>query len=221
MKKYFEMLCGLRLFSGIEEEDLKQLINGPGAYTKSYKAGDTILYMGQKTESFGIVLSGHIQIIKEDFFGNTVLLAKPGAGEVFAEAFAYSQGVGLSVTVRAEKDVLVLWLDCKKMYEAKAFWIMQKNLLKSFAEKNMFLTGRIEHLSKRTVSERVMSFLGEQAARAENTSFSIPFNRQQMADYLAVDRSALSAVLGRLKREGIIDFHKNSFVLLNYEITKN
>ena len=119
--------------------------------------------------------------------------------------------------VYADSDLKILWLPYKELVEADVKGVVNRKLVYMFARKNVFLTDRIEHLSQRTLKEKLLSYLKEQALEAGRSSFTISFDRAGMADYLAADRSALSAMLGKLKKEGIIDFHKNSFTLLKTE----
>ena len=138
-------------------------------------------------------------------------------GEIFAEAFA-AAGEPSLVTVEAARDTEVLWIHFGRMMRrsgtGRAQQILVENMMQILAKKNLFLAGRVAHLSRRTLREKVLSYLGGQAARQRSNSFEIPFDRQGLADYLAADRSALSAVLGKLKKEGVLTFHKNQFTLL-------
>lgn len=137
-------------------------------------------------------------------------------GEIFAEAFAAAGETSL-VTVEAARDTEVLWIHFERMMRSgagKAQQTLVENMMQILAKKNLFLAGRVSHLSRRTLREKVLSYLAGQAARQGSRSFDIPFDRQGLADYLAADRSALSAVLGKLKKEGVLTFRKNHFTLL-------
>ena len=154
--------------------------------------------------------------VKDDFWGNSTILAHLHKGDIFGEAFACS-GCAATVDVYADSDAVVLWFPYGKLIGADSGGTISRKLVYMFARKNVFLTNRIEHLSQRSLREKVLSFLKEQAVEAGNNSFTISLDRAGMADYLAADRSALSAMLGRLKKEGIIEYHKSSFTLLKSE----
>jgi CRP-like cAMP-binding protein len=218
MKKYVDMLSGISLFRGAKSHEILPLLTVLAARDQSYDKGEILLRMGDRTTCFGIVLEGAVQIVKEDIGGNTVLLAQLESGALFAESFVCA-GLPIAVTVQAVKNSVVLWVDYEKLRQPPAPYYavcgrIAENLAEIFARKTIFLTGRIEHLSKRTLREKVLSYLSEQAVYAGSRRFAIPLNRQELADYLAVDRSALSAALGRLRDEGVIDFRKNQFTLL-------
>lgn len=187
--------------------------------TIRYGRRETILLPGGRTESFGLVLAGGARIVREDYAGNATLLASIGPGEIFAEAFAIGR-MPLTVTVQSVRDgTQVLWLPCKSLFSpcrkaCPAHAALLSNLMRLLALKNLFLNGRIAHLSKRTLREKALSYLIEESQRQGGRRFTVPFDRQGMADYLACDRSALSAVLCRLREEGVIAFHKNKFTLL-------
>lgn len=205
------------LFASIGKKERESLLACLGAREKRYAKGAPLLSAGETTVHFGLVLSGTLRIVKEDYNGNTILLALVSPGELFAEAFA-AGGFPLTVSVLAEEDAAVLWLDYRRLLtpcqNACPFHaVLAGNLLRILGRKNVFLTGRIEHLSKKSLREKVLSYLSEQAVRQGSRHFTIPLNRQALADYLAADRSALSAVLSRLQKEGVLTFRKNEFTL--------
>lgn len=144
-------------------------------------------------------------------------------GGLFGEAFSFARVECLPVSVTAAEKTEVLFINCERIItvcpSACEFHNrLVRNMLKILAEKNMTLTQKIGHMGKRTTREKILSYLSEQAKKAGGESFTIPLNRQEMADYLAVDRSAMSKELGRLKEEGQISFHKNQFQLLKAEL---
>ena len=211
MEQYLEILQKCPLFAGVPEAELPGLLAAAGAQIRRYGTESVLLQAGETAERFGIVLAGAAQLWKEDYQGNRALLARLEPGESFAEVFA-CLGTPLTVTAEAAGETAVLWLPYASI--ASRGGRLCENLLRSFAAKNLFLTGRIEHLSKRTLRQKALSYLSEQSLRAGSRSFRIPLNRQELADYLAADRSALSAVLSSLREEGVLTFHKNRFTLL-------
>lgn len=216
----FEKIKTNPMFNNICENDINKILTCFGASEKSYSKGEIIILAGTAAENIGLITKGSIHLIREDYDGNRTIVAKLTEGEIFAEAFAFAYSVkALPVTVYAETDCSVMFLNCRKITDAcpvscPCHIKFIENMLSLISEKNIMLNRRIGHLSKRTTTEKLMSYLSEQAALSGDKSFCIPFNRQQLADYLCVERSAMSAVLSKLKQDRIIDYQKNRFTFL-------
>ena len=213
MGGYADVIVKLPLFSGLSADELERLLRECGMHRKQIKSGENIIRLGSRVDELGVLLSGNARVVKDDFWGNSTILAHLHKGDIFGEAFACS-GCAATVDVYADGDATVLWLSYDNLMQADDSGVISRSLIGMFAKKNVFLTDRIEHLSQRSLREKVLSYLKEQAVKAGDNSFTISLDRAGMADYLAADRSALSAMLGRLKREGIIEYHKNHFTLL-------
>ena len=205
------------LFQSIGASDCDYLIRHLNGTEVRYHPNEILLRAGESSSFFGLVQEGSILITAEDLEGNATLLTRVGCGELFGEAFSVG-GLPLGVSAQAGEESLVLWLDarrisfpCPEAYSAQRQLI--ENMLALLARKNIFLTQRIAHLSRRTLREKVLSYLAEECRRQGSCSIQIPFNRQELANYLAADRSALSSVLGKLRDEGMLTFYKNRFVL--------
>lgn len=205
------LLASLPLFQGVDLKSIGETLTALHSVETTYPSGQFLLHSGETTSRFGILLEGRVKVLKEDYRGSATLLAQVEPVDLFAEAFALS-GQRLTVSVQAALPSRILWLDSGQLTQPGLVRV-QQNLLRLLAQKNVFLTGRIEHLSKRSLREKLLSYLSEQAFQADSLEFSIPFNRQELADFLAVDRSALSAVLSGLQKEGILKYHKNHFSL--------
>lgn len=222
--KDINVLSKCPLFHGMTEKGMETVFQELRVMKKQYRKGEILLGEGTVPKEFGIILKGCIHILKEEFSGNTTLVAQGLPGDIFAEAFA-AAGQPSVVTVAAAKDTEIVWIHYGRMMKLqgnrKEQEILVENMMQILAEKNLFLAGRLSHLSRRTLREKVLSYLSEQSKRQEKKSFSIPFDRQGLADYLAADRSALSSVLGKLKKEGILTFRKNQFTLLTEETDSN
>ncbi len=216
MEEHIEVIKNLPLFSGLSDKELEAILNGCGMHRQQVKSGDNIIRLGSKVREIGVLLSGSARVVKDDFWGNSTILAHLSQGDIFGEAFACS-GLAATVDVYADSDAAVLWLPYVRLMEADVSGIISRRLVYMFARKNVFLTNRIEHLSQRSLREKILSYLKEQAIEAGSNSFVISLDRAGMADYLAADRSAVSAMLGKLKKEGIIEYHKNHFVLLGFD----
>ena len=221
MKKYLEILLRSPLFRGITAEELERLLPCLGGGVRHYPAGAAILLAGSPAGQMGLVLSGRARVVREEFSGSRSLLAELEPGELFAETFACAPALpgGLPVSVLAVEDCDVLLLSLGRVVGVCAnacpfHTRLVQNLLGVLAEKNLALNRRMLHLSRRSTREKLLSYLSEQAARAGGTEFSIPFDRQGLADYLCVERSAMSAVLSRLREEGVLETHRNHFRLL-------
>ena len=199
------------LFRNISPADLASLLDCLDARERAYEKGAWLLRRGEWTDRLGLVLSGTVHILREDFWGSRSIVGLAGPGEIVAESYALA-GEPLEVSVLAASDARVLFLrvetaltDCGQL---------TRNLTALLAEKNLTLTRKMRHMARRTTREKLLSYLSAQALRSGGPEFDIPMDRQQLADYLAVDRSAMSAALGKLRDEGVLEFRKNHFRLL-------
>ena len=206
------------LFSGIGEDNLAALLPCLTATPKSCAKDDFVFLAGERAGAMGIVLSGVLHIVQEDFWGRRAILARLPPGELFGEAFACAGLERLPVSVLAAEAAEILLLDYGKIiapcarncsFHARII----NNMLRILARKNVMLVQKIEHLTRRSTREKLLSYLSAEARRQGKAAFDIPFDRQQLADYLAVDRSALSKELGKMRDEGLIEFRKNAFHL--------
>ena len=206
------------LFQNLPERDLPLLLQTLQARSESYRKGQFLLHAGDRTNAVGMVLKGHVSIIKDDFWGNENLLNRLGPGSIFAESFACAETVALNVSVTASSACEVLWLHIKELLHSTETSAVKdlfiRNFLQELAIKNLQFNEKMTHMGQRTIREKLLSFLSAAALKNKSSVFNLPLNRQQMADYLCVDRSALSVALGKLRDEGILTFEKNHFHLL-------
>lgn len=212
------LLATSALFSGISEADFDELLTRLATPERVYQKGEFVFTSGAPIHSIGLVLSGSVHIMKEDFWGNRMILGRASAGELFGEAYACLPNQPLEVSVMAAEKTELLLFDVNQIFSAGPHPVpyqmrLIENLLEVFAQKNVMLTRKMEHMAKRTTREKLLSYLSAESQKHHSSSFQIPFNRQQLADYLAVDRSAMSHELSKLREEGIIDFWKNHFQL--------
>lgn len=219
MKKYYPIIEKVSLFKGLTKEDFESLENHMVTKVKKYAKSEFIFRAGELVSQVGIVLSGRTQIIKEDIWGNRTIVANMTVGDIFAEAFSCSKVERLTVSVLAGESTEVLFIDYNRILSTHSISESCKeklifNMIQVLANKNVMLTQKIEILSSRTTREKILNFLSNLAAKNQSYSFEIPFNRQELADFLCVDRSALSNELSKLQQEGILTFHKNRFTLL-------
>ena len=205
-------ISALPLFRGVPAEELPALLARASARTCAFQKGELLLRRGDVTRRLGLVLEGSVHIIREDFWGNRSIVGLAGPGEVFAESYALA-GEPLEVSVLAAAPGAALFLEADGLTDAR----LTANLLHLLARKNLMLTRKMRHMARRTTRDKLLSYLSAQALAAGSSEFDIPMDRQQLADYLAVDRSAMSAALGKLRDEGVLTFRKNHFRLLGEE----
>lgn len=219
MKKYFEILRCCPLFKDIDGENLLAMLNCFGARSVHYGKNETVIAEGDTAGYIGIVLSGGVQIERTDYYGNRSIAAHIEPSELFGESFACADVKEMPVCAVAAENSEILLIDCKRIISpcsnACTFHSqMIFNLLKIVATKNILLNQKAEIISKRTTREKLMAYLLLQAKKHGSRSFTIPYDRQALADYLEVDRSGLSAEIGKLRDEGIIESHRSEFTLL-------
>ena len=187
------------------------------AHKQDFAKGAVLLHAGAFTDQLGLILSGSVTIESNDFWGNRTILSHAETGEIFAETYALLPDSPMLVDVIANEDCRVLFLSVRPLIKQAQLsgWqvTLLKNLLDLTARKNLALSGRSFHTASKTIRGRVMSYLNAVALQRGAREFDIPFDRQQLADYLNLDRSALSKELGRMRDEGILTFRKNHFIL--------
>ncbi len=220
MKNFLPVLSRCALFDGIGHDELGAMLSCLGARVMSVKKNQLIAQEGDPADAVGIVLSGSAQLVKEDYYGNRSIVARIEPGELFGESFACAGVETLPVSIVATADSQVMRIDCRRITvsctNACAFHSrMIFNLLRVVASKNLVFNQKIEITSKRTTREKLMTYLLSQAKLHNSDSFTIPYDRQALADYLGVERSAMSAEISKLRKEGIIECEKSQFRLLH------
>jgi len=209
------------LFRGVSRTEAEEMLRRPGTELRRYQKGETILRAGDRIRRLGLVLSGGVTLEHDDAWGNRTVLGHVGEGEVFAETYACLPEAPLMVNAVATEETQVLFLDVGQLFSHGSDHLQPgavvRNLLDITARKNLALSRRSFYTSSKTIRGRLLSYLSDQAVLQGSSRFSIPFNRQQLADYLGVDRSALSNELGKLRREKLVYAEKNQFHLLKQE----
>lgn len=219
MRKYIPILKKSKLFLGIDNLELENMLKCLCANVKQYKKDEYVFRFGENISSVGLVLSGSVHIVKEDYWGYKTILSEISQGMLFGETYACSQNIPITVNAIASEKSDIIFLDIKRIMTCCASACvfhtrLIQNLVTVLADKNIMLTDKIEHISQRTTRNKILSYLSEQSQKNSSSRFEIPFNRQQLADFLSVDRSAMSNELCKLRDEGILRFEKNSFELL-------
>lgn len=206
------------LFEGIDTGEIGLLLNCLRAVRRNCLKDEFIFRAGDKASHVGIVLAGGVYVIQEDYWGNRNILAHVAHGGLFAEAFSCAQTGELPISVTAAEKSEIMLVDYRKIITlcptSCAFHSrLISNMVRILAKKNILLTQKLDYLSKRTIRGKLLAYLSAETVRNKKGVAEIPFNRQELADYLCVERSALSRELGQMKKEGIIGYNRNTFTL--------
>ncbi len=211
------ILTECALFRGLRRAQIREMLPCLSARQARFRRGQFLLRAGDRASSAGIILSGEAEVLQEDFWGNRNIMARITQGGIFAESFACT-GEKLTVGAEAESECEIMRLkvghvlgSCPKSCAGHSKLV--GNLISELARKNLNFNSKLSHMGKRTTREKLLSYLSAQAMKSGKNEFDISFDRQQLADYLCVDRSAMSAQLCALRDEGILKFRKNHFVL--------
>ncbi len=220
MKEIFDIFK-IRLFHGLNENEIESILKKLSARKKQYKKGEYIFHSGDKITNAGIIMSGEVHICREDYWGNLNILNKIDVNGIFGESYALGINTNTANNALAVRDSEIILLNFKNIFNLQNDEKISacdikfiENLTELLSEKNQTLAKKNGYLSQRSIREKILSYLSDEAMHKKSSSFEIPFNRQEMADFLSADRSALSAELSKMKNEGLIDFHKNKFKLL-------
>lgn len=218
MEEFLSTIRSAPLFSGVSEAELTAMLACLKAEKKDFPKEAFVLRAGDTAESIGLVLTGTVLVIQEDIWGNRNILSKAGPGQTFAVAYACAPGSRLNMSVVAETPITVLFLNVKRIltvcpsacsYHNRII----RNLLGELAGKNLQFSEKLTHVGQRSTRSKIMSYLSAEAQRLGTYELDIPFSRQQLADYLGVERSCLSQELGKMKKDGLLDYRKSHFVL--------
>ncbi|WP_320129971.1 Crp/Fnr family transcriptional regulator [uncultured Sphaerochaeta sp.] len=219
--EYFPLPGNCLLFKQVSEKELPLLLSCLQPRKANFAKDATLIHEGDTVKEVGIILSGSLQIVRNDFWGNKTLVSRFSVGDLFGETLACS-GEPSQIRAIAEVDLQVLFLDVKKIITSCSnncvfHTKLIENMVTILAEKNQMLMKKMAHITKRSTREKLLSYLSEESIKANNQSFVIPFDRQQLADYLCVERSAMSNELSKMRFEGLLDYHKNGFTLKEIE----
>ena len=219
MKEFYPILEQCPLFDGIPMEDLQAMMGCISGRVLAVAKGQYVFHEGDPATYVGMVLSGSVQLVREDYYGNRSIVAHIGPAQLFGETYACAHVSALPINVVADTDSQVLLMDCRRITTtcSSACSFHNRiifNLLGLVATKNLVFDQKIQITSQRTTREKLMAYLLNQAKLLGSNSFTIPYDRQGLADYLEVDRSGLSAEISKLRKEGILQSEKNRFSLL-------
>ncbi|MBP1560857.1 MAG: Crp/Fnr family transcriptional regulator [Oscillospiraceae bacterium] len=218
MKEYIPVLKRTQLFSGVGENEIEAMLSCLQAKLCTYEKGGYVLREGERIENIMVLVRGKLHIQRDDYWGNRSIISMIDVGEMFGEAYAAPESGPLLNDVLAVEDSDVIFFDVKRIITVcptacRFHSIAVQNLFFAISEKNRKLVQKLGYMSKRTTREKLIAYLSEEAKRQSSSAFSIPFNRQQLADFLSVDRSAMSNELCKMRDEGLLEFEKNRFML--------
>lgn len=219
MQRYIPVLKKTKLFAGVGDGEMASMLSCLDARLRIYKKGEYVLRQGRHLHDVTVLADGSLHIQRDDYWGNRSILGRVAAGEIFGEAYIAPESGPLPHDVVAVESSAVLFFDFGRVIttcpSACPFHtLVVQNLFFAISEKNRKLVQKLEHMSRRSTREKLLSYLSEEARRCGSARFAIPFNRQQLADFLSVDRSAMSNELCRMRDEGLLRFEKNIFELL-------
>lgn len=217
-----KFLAETKLFEGVDPESIKAMLQCLGAASRTYKKDEYVYMAGDLASAMGLILKGAVNVEHDDIWGKKTILNHVTEGEIFAEAYACIPGEAMMISVITTEDTEILWMDVNKVLKTCSLSCehhnrLIQNLLLVLARKNLYLSRRILHTSSKSIRERLLSYLSFQAKVQESREIVIPFNRQQLADYLGLNRSALSNEISKMQKDGIISVKKNRFILHNEE----
>ena len=206
------------LFSSFSCNELTRILNILNAKVREYTKGETVYAAGSNISSLGMVMTGKVHIQLVDWWGNLNILHEITSADIFGEAFATKSGIPLANDVVAAQDSRILFINVQWVLASariddplKVRFI--QNLYRISSARNRYLTKKVQYLTCRSTRDKLIAYLSEQSRVHKSETFDIPFDRQQLADYLSVERSALSAELGKMQAEGLLTFKKNHFTL--------
>lgn len=216
----FVFLSHTALFRGVSPEEAESMLSCLGAERRQFAKGQMIYRTGDEVSSLGLVLSGQVLIERGDLWGSATVLDSIGPGQIFAETYACTPGEPLMVDVTAAGEAEILFLNVNRALQVCSHTCdyhskLIRNLLSLSAQKNLSLSRKIFHTAPKSIRGRLLAYLSDQAVRNGSRRFAVPFNRQQLADYLNVDRSALSNELSKMQRDGLLKVERSRFELMD------
>jgi CRP-like cAMP-binding protein len=218
MEDLIKKIKGFPLFAGIKEDDYETMMACISFHCSKYQRGDYVTLEEEHIKNIGIIMSGSIDIIKEDLWGGTTILLRMRSGEMFGETFACAVNSASTVTFIASADTKVLFMPFTRvMHSCSNVCVFHhrliENMVSLIAAKNRDLMQKIEVISKKNLRDKIMTYLSMQAQTQGKRYFDVPMGRLELADYLCADRSALTRELSNMKKDGLIDYDRNTFHL--------
>ena len=219
LEKYYNQIKNSPVFLGMSDDELKGLLECFGARIRKFEKAEMIIRQGDVISNIYLILDGEVNIEKDSYWGRRIIISRLGKNDNLALSFVGSKDVESSVDAITVKDTIVLVLryeKCTSMCQnaCTRHKVLINNLFRILSKENIELIQKIENVSQKTIRDKLLTYLSNEAQRQHSNSFDIHFNRQDLADYLNVDRSAMSFELSKLQKEGLIEYNKNHFELL-------
>ena len=219
MKSYIPILKNTQLFAGVSEAEIESLLSCLSASLRTYRRGEYVYHRGNRLDQIAVLVEGELHIQRDDYWGNRSILQQVNVGGMFGEAYLAPESGAMVNDVVAAKNSVVAFFDVRRVITTcssacRFHTSVVQNLFFAISEKNRSLEQKLGHMSRRTTREKLISYLSEESRRHSSNSFTIPFNRQQLADFLSVDRSAMSNELSKLQADGLLTYYKNQFTLM-------
>jgi len=219
MKETLIFLKKTKLFKDLTIEEIEKSLKDLNAKKQTFEKNNLVYELGKPIDRIGLVISGNANVIKEDFWGNRTILTQLNPGNIFGEVMNFQKNKNPNINVEISKKSEILFFDFKKIFDSKEILesYNKKLILNMFSivtKKSILLTEKIEHITKKSVREKIFSYLSTCAFKYESNSFKINFNRQELADYLSIERTALSRELSKMQEENLINFKNNQFTLI-------
>ncbi|MDP0507136.1 MAG: Crp/Fnr family transcriptional regulator [Fusobacterium sp. JB019] len=219
MKETLIFLKKTKLFKNLTIEEIEKSLKDLNAKKQTFEKNNLVYELGKPIDRIGLVISGNANVIKEDFWGNRTILTQLNSGNIFGEVMNFQKNKNPNINVEISKKSEILFFDFKKIFDSKEILesYNKKLILNMFSivtKKSILLTEKIEHITKKSVREKIFSYLSTCAFKYESNSFKINFNRQELADYLSIERTALSRELSKMQEENLINFKNNQFTLI-------
>jgi CRP-like cAMP-binding protein len=218
MERYYQLLLNSPIFASLTEEELAHILGCLGAKVKKFSSNQMIIREAEQVEHVGVVLDGGVLIISDDALGNRSLNFKLGPGELFGHVAATKVAAVSPVSVMSQDNSHILFLNFQNLitpccnachFHSKVI----ENMMNVLAKRNLMMNRKLSILSKRTIREKLLAYLAWQSYDSQSEEFTIPFNRDELADYLSVNRSALSRELSKMIDEGYFSNDRSYFKL--------
>lgn len=217
MEQHLEMMRKATIFKGISLEDFSLLLDTLDSQLKYYTKGQIVLKSGRQVKRAGLLLEGNVEIFREGFWGERYIIGDVKPGELFAVAFASAEKSVSNVTCAASMNSVILWFNLQEIFNlddnGKYHTILIKNLMTALSLQSLNLNAKVAHLTRKKTREKILSYLSEEAWKQGSNEFDIPFDRQGLANYLSVERSAMSNELSKLQKAGYLTTKRNHFIL--------
>ena len=220
MQTYYNQIKNSPIFFGLSEEELKSMLECFNARIKEYNNGEMIIRQGDMITNIYLVLEGNVNIEKDSYWGRRIIVTQLGVNDNIALAFVASKNVESSIdaiSVGKTKLLILSYAKCTTMCQnvCTKHRLLIGNLFEILSKENIELIQKIENISQKTIREKLLTYFSNEARKNKSNIFEIPFNRQDLADYLNIDRSAMSFELSKMQKDNLIKYEKNKFMLKN------